>query len=408
MLSILIASFPLSAVLAVIFTPRVAAWARRRGIMDVPDAPPLPPSPHPSLVASEGEARLRRAGAPPLQEGEKKDVGAGFIPARAGGHEVRPYIAQWPRKLHPRPTPLLGGIAVYAAFTVVLGVVAWWTRAPFEGRISPMELLAVFLGGLILVIGGYLDDRYRLKPVQQVLFPIIAVSVAAAAGIGITRITSPLGGVVILAPFVTVAFTVIWLLGTTYTTKLLDGLDGLVAGITAIGALLITTLSLTARYYQPDVAIIALALAGAALGFLIFNFHPAKIFLGEGGSTLCGFLLGVLAIISGGKIATALLVMGIPVVDVALVITQRVFRRGGVTRGDRSHLHFRLLDLGFTHRGAVLFLYVLASGFGVTTLFLQTQQKLVALFVLAVIAIALSVIAAGRKRETTARGSGGR
>ncbi|MDO8621865.1 MAG: MraY family glycosyltransferase [bacterium] len=352
MLSSIIGSFVLSAVVAVILTPRVAAWARRRGTVDVPDVP------HPLS-----------------------------LPLRTRG-----------RKLHARPTPLLGGIAIYLAFTIALGFIAWFTRTPFEGRISPFELGAVFVGGLILVIGGSLDDRYHLRPSRQFLFPIAAVFVVAAAGVGIAKITNPFGGVAQLAPWVTVAFTMLWLLGTTYTTKLLDGLDGLVSGITAIGAMMIAALSLTERYYQPDVAVIALALAGACLGFLIFNFHPARIFLGEGGSTLCGFLLGVLAIISGGKIATALLVMGIPAVDVALVIGQRVFRRGTVTRGDRSHLHFRLLDLGFSHRGAVLFLYALAAGFGMTTLFLQAQQKLVALLVLAVIAIALSAVAVTRKR----------
>lgn len=321
--------------------------------------------------------------------------------------EGRPYV---PRKLHYHPISLLGGIAIYIAFTIALGVVAWWTRAPLEGRISPLELVAVCVGGLILIIGGYLDDRYRLGPVRQLVFPLLAVALVAAAGVGISKITNPLGGPPIpLAPAVTVVFTVLWLLGTTYTMKLLDGLDGLVSGITAIGALLISALSLTSRYYQPDVAVIALALAGSTLGFLIFNFHPARIFLGEGGSTLCGFLLGILAIISGGKVATALLVMGIPVVDVSLVIGHRLAGRRGPFVGDRSHLHFRLLDLGFSHRSAVLFLYVLAAGFGMTTLFLQAEQKLVAIGLIAMIAIVLSMVAVRRrKRGTTAPESGGR
>lgn len=343
---VLTCGFLASVGLAAVLAPRVEAWARMRGVVDQPDS--------------------------------------------AG------------RKQHARPTPLLGGVAVYFAFTFVLGIIAWVTRAPFEGRISPFELGAVFLGGLILIVGGYLDDRRRLAASRQFVFPFLAVLIVAAAGMGITKVTNPFGGVIHLAPWVTVAFTIAWLLGTTYTMKLLDGLDGLVSGITAIGALLIATLSLTTRYWQPDVAVIALALAGACVGFLIFNFHPARIFLGEGGSTFCGFLLGILAIISGGKIATALLVMGIPAVDVALVIGQRLFRRGRVTHGDRSHLHFRLLDLGFSHRGAVLFLYALAAGFGATTLFLQAQQKLIALGILAVIAVVLSVAAVVRKTNTHA------
>lgn len=340
---ILVSAFLVSTALAAFLTPRVAAWARARDIVDRPD-----------LVG---------------------------------------------RKRHECPTPLLGGVAVYLAFALALGTVALVTRAPFEGRISPLEFAAVLLGGLILVVGGALEDRRHLRPLRQFLFPLLAVGVVAAAGIGIAKITNPFGGVLYLAPWVTVAFTVAWLLGTTYTTKLLDGLDGLVTGITAIGALMIAALSFTPRYWQPDVAVIALALAGACLGFLSFNFHPARIFLGEGGSTLCGFLLGILAIISGGKIATALLVLGIPAVDVALVIIQRLFRRGAITRADRSHLHFRLLDLGFSHRGAVLFLYTLAAGFGVTTIFLQAREKLYALGALAVVAVALSLAAAWMMRK---------
>lgn len=347
MMSIILAcALLLSAGFAIILSPRVAVWARDHRIIDQPD-----------LLG---------------------------------------------RKQHARPTPLLGGVAVYVACAWTIGIIAWVTRAPFEGRISPLELGAVFLGGLMLIVGGYFDDRYRLTAVRQFIFPFLAVLIVAAAGVGITKVTNPFGGVIPLAPWITVVFTVAWLLGTTYTMKLLDGLDGLVSGMTAIGALLIAALSLTTRYWQPDVAVIAFGLAGAAVGFLVFNFHPARIFLGEGGSTFCGFLLGILAIISGGKIATALLVMGIPAVDVALVIGQRLFRRGRVTHGDRSHLHFRLLDLGFSHRGAVLFLYALAAGFGVTTLFLQAQQKLIALVILVVLAAGLSIAAAMRRQRRAA------
>lgn len=301
------------------------------------------------------------------------------------------------RKRHTQATPLLGGVAVYAAFALTIGAIAWGAGIPFAGRISPMELGAVLLGGFLLIVGGYLDDRYRRTPLQQIIFPLLAVLLVAAAGVGVTRVTNPFGGVLAFAPWVTVAFTVVWLLGTTYTTKLLDGLDGLVAGITAIGALLITALSLTHRYYQPDVAVIALALAGACIGFLAFNFHPARIFLGEGGSTLCGFLLGVLAIISGGKIATALLVLGIPATDVALVIGQRLLGRDRrVAEGDRRHLHFRLLDLGLSHRGTVLVFYALAAGFGTLTLLLQARAKVIALVVLVAVTVALVTASALR------------
>jgi UDP-GlcNAc:undecaprenyl-phosphate/decaprenyl-phosphate GlcNAc-1-phosphate transferase len=341
-------------------------------------------------------------------------VSAGCVPfvirfaTRIGAVDV-PRVGT--RKLHDRPTPLWGGIAIGITFVAVLGVIAAVTGAPFEGRIHPHELLTVFCGVIILLIGGAIDDRYQLSPRQQFIAPFLAVMVIAAAGVGISRITNPFGGGFLsLVPFVTVLFTVVWVLSTTFTMKLLDGLDGLVTGTTAIGALLIAALSLTHAYYQPDVALIAFVLAGSCLGFLIFNFHPARIFLGEGGATVCGYLLGILAIISGGKIATALLVLGIPATDVILVMIQRIARRESVFRGDRSHLHFRLLDLGFSHRGAVWFLWGAAALFGAMTLVLQARQKLIAIAILGSIAIGLSFVALlhQQKRKTPDTDASGR
>jgi UDP-GlcNAc:undecaprenyl-phosphate/decaprenyl-phosphate GlcNAc-1-phosphate transferase len=169
-----------------------------------------------------------------------------------------------------------------------------------------------------------------------------------------------------------------------YTTKFLDGLDGLATSVTSIGALMILLLSLTAAYYQPDVALVSVVAIGSMLGFLFWNFHPASIFLGEGGSTYVGFLLGVLAVISGGKLATALLVLGIPLLDAIWVVLRR-YRTGGfknIFNADRKHLHHRLFDRGLGQRSVVLFYVIIATAFGITTLIFQSREKLVALIVL--------------------------
>jgi len=187
-----------------------------------------------------------------------------------------------------------------------------------------------------------------------------------------------------------------------YTTKLLDGLDGLVSGITIIGSIVLFFLSLTPGVIQPETALLCIILAGASLGFLFFNFHPAKIFLGETGSTFTGFMLGTLAIISGGKIATALLIMGIPILDVLWVIGRRLWQRQSPFRSaDRKHLHFRLLDIGFSHRGAVLFLYVVSAMFGSVALSVQGKYKLVVLVVLVIFMLVLGavVVLKARKKE---------
>ena len=161
-----------------------------------------------------------------------------------------------------------------------------------------------------------------------------------------------------------------------YTTKFLDGLDGLVSGIGTLGALILFIVSLFWDVPMSATSVLCLILAGALLGFLKYNFYPAKIFLGEAGSTFIGFMLGVLAIISGAKIATALLIMGIPVLDVIWVIIRRLISHKHFYAGDRKHFHFRLLDAGLSHRQAVLFLYALTLIFGSSSLFLQSQDKI--------------------------------
>jgi len=310
------------------------------------------------------------------------------------------------RKIHTRPMPLMGGVAVFGAIAlaIILAIVLGWLPGEY---IKEKYLIGIIIAAAVLILGGVLDDKYSLKPSRQIIWPVLAVLVIVGSGIGVKFITNPFGGQLYLdrgmftvlwwqgLPYrLTPAadiFTLCWLLGMTYTTKFLDGLDGLVAGITVIGALVIAAVSLMKEVAQPDTALLAFIIAAAFLGFLLFNFNPARIFLGEGGSTLAGFLLGTLAIISGGKIATTLLVLGLPLFDAAFVILRRWFwQRRSPTQGDRSHLHFLLLDLGLTQRQAVLFYYFIAAGFGVSTLYLSGWGKLVALGALASMLAALA------------------
>lgn len=295
-----------------------------------------------------------------------------------------------PRKIHARPTPLLGGVAPFVGLVVVVGAILWFAPALVRPEIPLKHILGVGIGALFLMVGGFLDDRYNLKPRSQIVFPILAALTIVASGIGIREITNPFGGTLRLDTWAWFPdlFTFAWLMGMMYTTKFLDGLDGLVSGLTVIGALMVFLLTQTIQWHQPEVGVLAAAVAGAFAGFLVWNWHPAKIFLGTGGSTLAGFFLGTLAIISGGKIATTLLVFGVPILDAAWVIARRVFwERKSPTRADRKHLHFRLLDSGFSHRAAVLVLYAVATLFGVLTLVLQSREKLTALVVILVLMV---------------------
>jgi UDP-GlcNAc:undecaprenyl-phosphate GlcNAc-1-phosphate transferase len=296
------------------------------------------------------------------------------------------------RRFHRQPTPTLGGLAVYIAFLLVVLVVGVWGGFLLGGNIPTPLLVGILLGGAILMVGGFLDDRYRLAAKYSVLFPILASLTLVFSGVSAVSVHNPLTNeIILLSPIFSGLIVFLWTMTLTYTTKILDGMDGLVTGVSAIGALVLFGLSLSEQVRQPQTALLAIIFAGGLLGFLILNFHPAKIFLGEGGSTLAGFMLAVLAVVSGGKIATALLIMGVPLLDMVWVVAQRILSGQSPFSGDRRHLHYRLTDLGLSEPQAVLFLYALTGIFGASALFLQSRGKLIALLVM--LAVTLAILA---------------
>jgi UDP-GlcNAc:undecaprenyl-phosphate GlcNAc-1-phosphate transferase len=306
------------------------------------------------------------------------------------------------RHRHKFPVSLWGGIGIWAAFWLVLAM-AIRHQAVVGPDLSTAKIIGVFIGSTIMLVVGLMDDKWKISPRARLLVSLVAVLVVMAAGVGITKITNPFGGIWYL-DFISWQFgwlqifpvaaliVLVWIMGTTYTMKVLDGLDGLATGIAVIGALMIGLIASTERWYQPSVALMAFILAGAALGFLIWNWSPAKIYLAEGGGLFLGFMLGVLAVIAGGKFATALLVMAVPILDLAWVIMARRRRGQAVSQGDREHLHFRLIDAGFGERQVVVFYYLTAILFGLATLFLQSHEKIVILFFLIILALALELL----------------
>ncbi len=308
-----------------------------------------------------------------------------------------------PRKIHEQPTALLGGVGIYLAFALV--AIALLLTGAITGDIATKHVIGLLLGGLWLVIGGVLDDRYNFSPKKQIIWPILATLTIIASGIGIESISNPFGGQWFLKQIdITVfwmsgipykitllsdVFTVCWLLGVMYATKFFDGMDGLVSGITVIGAIVVFGVSLSAKINQPETALLALLVAACFAGFLVFNFNPASIFLGESGSTLAGFFLATLAIISESKVITTLVVMSLPILDLFWVIVRRVIiERVPATRGDRKHIHHRLLDSGFSQRKAVFVLYAWAAVCGMFALLYQGQSQWYVLFA-AIVALSL-------------------
>ncbi len=320
------------------------------------------------------------------------------------------------RKHHLFPVPLLGGVAIYLSFFTVLFFLIETNTIILSSWYSK-NIVGLFFASTIIIIGGILDDRYQLRPQQSIWFPIMATITLIGSGVGIRELSNPLGGVFDLTQyeiglfwfhgtlfkftFLADLFSIFWLLGMTYTTKVLDGLDGLVGGLTVIGGVILIVFSLSEKYYDPSLALLASILVGSFLGFLILNWHPAKIFLGEGGSLLSGFLLGALAIFSGSKVAMTFLVMGVPILDFFWVIIERIFilRKSPFHSGDRRHLHLRLLDFGWGQKKAVLWYYMLAFLFGLTAIFFQTQGKFFLFFILFVYMILISFFVNKRKKE---------
>jgi UDP-GlcNAc:undecaprenyl-phosphate/decaprenyl-phosphate GlcNAc-1-phosphate transferase len=271
------------------------------------------------------------------------------------------------RRKHEGSRPRLGGVSMLLAFVAAVLV----ARPVFDGKLA-----GIVGGAAALVAIGAIDDKRRpvshdLGATPQFLAQLAAAGIAVAAGVTILDVRDPtadgpFGGVIALPLWAAVLLSLFWIAGMINTVNFLDGVDGLAGGVVAIAAAILALVSL--RLGQADVALLCLALAGAALGFLPHNLHPARIFMGTSGAWFLGFMLAVVAIIGGAKLATALLVIGVPVFDVALLMLIRLLRRQPFWLGDRSHLHHRLLDTGLSERGTVLLYYCLSAAFGLYAL----------------------------------------
>lgn len=315
--------------------------------------------------------------------------------------------------------PLLGGWAIVASFFILVGYYALATDYLTSGFLLPKYILGILIGGIILVVGGTIDDKYDIKPAWQLVAPILAIIVIIISGIGIDFIQNPVGETIRLDNINTTLFTIddlpyriiwladiftiLWMMGMIFTVKYLDGVDGLSSSVLIIGFLTVFFLSLTKEVSQPETAFLAIVIAGATLGFWPYHFPRAKLFIGEGGVLFLGFMLGLLAILSGGKIATALMVMGIPIIDTGRVIAGRIIRGQSPFRGDDTHLHHMLLKLGLKSWQVVVAIALPSLLFGILAVILQGYDKFVALLILfigmVVVISALGLIIARRAQK---------
>lgn len=288
-----------------------------------------------------------------------------------------------------RGVPKLGGIVLYGGFVCAV-LAAQLLPVP---RLDPYEvirLIGLLGGATVIFVVGILDDIFELSALGQFVGQSIAAGIAILFQIFIEYFNNPFTGQQTgeWSFIVTVAISYFWLMFMMNTTNWLDGLDGLSGGIALIaGAMLFINSAFRVEPAQTSVSLLHLSLMGAAFGFLLYNFYPARIFMG-GGASMVGFLLGALAIIGGAKMATILLVMGLPLMDTVWQVVNRLRKGKSPFSGDRGHLHFRLLDKGFSQRQIVVGYYLFCTFFGVLTLITSSQLfKFIALGVLGLVVV---------------------
>jgi len=294
------------------------------------------------------------------------------------------------RRRHAGEIPRTGGLAMFAAFVVaVLVSLLVRDQLPInpEGP-DPKEttrLIALLAGSTFIFVFGLYDDWREFRPLSQYVAQVIAAFIAMAGLVFIERVMNPFTNQITVFPWpFVVAFTLFWIVGMINTVNFLDGLDGLSAGVAAILSAVLAVHMI--RVGQYSVALLPLALLGATLGFLPFNFYPARVFMGSSGSFFLGFAVATLGIIAGARVATVLLVFGIPILDVAWQILGRVRAGQSIGQGDRGHLHFQLLDMGFSQRRIVLAYYAFCAACGVLALFVASRlYKVVALLLLGIV-----------------------
>ncbi len=325
------------------------------------------------------------------------------------------------RHIHARPVPRLGGLAIYIAFVaavlvglpverpihVAAGAHQLLITIPYTPAID-RPIIGLLLGVTLITLTGALDDIRGISPLAKLAGQLLAAVVILPFGVGMDVLSNPFGGMFFVGPLGAVV-TVAWLVALCNVMNLIDGVDGLAAGIATIaGATL-----LVASYLRGDVgtAIIAAGLMGATLGFLPYNFNPARIFLGDTGSMLLGYILGGLSVLGTYKSYTALSLLvplaalGVPVADTALAIARRWRSRRPIFQADTGHLHHHLLRQGLSQRQTVTVLYLVTAVLGAGALVLSGIHRF---DLIAVLAVLLIVLAVGARRIgfLAARGAG--
>lgn len=289
------------------------------------------------------------------------------------------------RKVHARIMPRLGGLAIYLSF--VLTYLIYQPDGDFDK--------ALLIGATIIIITGILDDMLEITAKAKLLGQLAAALVIVIYGeIQIEFINLPFNNGVLEFGYFAIPLTIIWIVGITNAVNLIDGLDGLAAGVSTIA--LVTLSAMAILMGNPFVATVTAILAASTLGFLVFNFYPARIFMGDTGALFLGFMISVFALLGfKGVTMFALIIpvimLGVPVSDTFFAIVRRLREKQPLSAADKSHLHHCLLNVGFTHRQTVLIIYAIAALFGITALIFSQATVWGALLLVAVMLVMIEL-----------------
>lgn len=290
------------------------------------------------------------------------------------------------RRVHKTPIPRLGGLAIFYGFLV---------SVLFFADLDT-QLRGILIGALLIVAMGMVDDVKQLGAKIKLLVQLLAAGIVVLHGVQITAISVPdfiIEGGILPLGWASIPVTIIWIVGVTNAVNLIDGLDGLAVGVSSIATFSLFFIAILSG--EPTVAIISAALAGGCMGFIPYNFNPAKIFMGDTGSTFLGFTLSVICIqglFKGYAIISFIvpfLILGLPIFDTAFAILRRIKNKKPIMGADRGHLHHKLIDMGFSQKQTVAILYVIAMLLGLSAVLVIDQGAYTAFVLMAVVLLAV-------------------
>ncbi|MDD4084501.1 MAG: undecaprenyl/decaprenyl-phosphate alpha-N-acetylglucosaminyl 1-phosphate transferase [Acholeplasmataceae bacterium] len=283
-----------------------------------------------------------------------------------------------PRRVHKGVMPRLGGLAIFAGFVA----------AVLMTLIVSRDLAVILFGASLIVLVGVLDDVYQLPAKVKLTGQVAAAAVLVVFDIRIEWLNNPMGGYFYLE-YLSVPFTIFWVVSFTNVVNLMDGLDGLAAGVSAIASVTIILVALQQGFYT--VAVLTAALAGAIIGFIRYNFNPATIFMGDTGSMFIGYILAAISILGAVKSATTIalvvpaVALGLPIMDTAFAIVRRHLNGKPIFKPDKGHFHHRLLAMGLTQRQAVILMYLISAGLGLGAILLTEIDGVYAMLLVSAI-----------------------